>query len=87
MIARIAAICRQVLILPSMLAGITTPAWVAPRRRTVTASSRVMITIATHAARRCSETSEMSAATISSLSASGSMSLPNVVTEWRARAR
>ena len=48
--ARIAAICRHVLTLPNMLAGITTPACVAPIRSTVTASSRVMITIATHAA-------------------------------------
>ena len=70
-----------------MLADITTPACVAPSRSTVTASSRVMITIATHAASRCSDTREISAATISSLSASGSMSLPNVVTESRARAR
>ena len=87
MTARIAAICRHVLTLPNMLAAITTPACVAPRRSTVTASSRVMITIATHAASRCSETSEISAATISSLSASGSISLPNVVIESRARAR
>ena len=84
--ARIAAICRHVLTLPNMLAAITTPACVAPRRSTVTASSRVMITIATHAASRCSETSEISAATISSLSASGSISLPKVVIE-SARAR
>ena len=39
-----------------------------------------MITIATQAASRSSETSEISAATISSLSASGSISFPNVVT-------
>ena len=38
-----------------------------------------MITIATQAARRSSETSETSAAVISSLSASGSISLPKVV--------
>ena len=87
MTARIAAICRHVLTLPNMLAPITTPACVAPMRSTVTASSRVMITIATHAARRCSETSAISAATISSLSASGSISLPKFVTEPRARAR
>ena len=85
--ARIATICRQVLSFPNMLAAITTPAWIAPRRRTVTASSRVMITIATHAARRWRDTSEINAATISSLSASGSISLPKVVTESRARAR
>ena len=73
--------------LPSMLASITTPACVAPSRSTVTASSRVMITIATHASTRFSDTSATSAATISSLSASGSISLPNVVTVWRERAR
>ena len=56
-------------------------------RSTVTASSRVMITIATHAASRPSETSESSAATISSLSASGSISLPKVVIDPRVRAR
>ena len=85
--ARIAAICMQVLTLPNMLAGITTPACVAPRRSIVTASSRVMMTIATHASRRFSETSESSAAMINSLSASGSISLPNVVIDPRARAR
>ena len=77
----------QVLTLPNMLAAITTPACVAPRRSIVTASSRVMITIATHASRRPSETSESSAAMIRSLSASGSISLPKVVIEPRARAR
>ncbi len=70
-----------------MLAATTTPACAAPMRSTVTASSRAMMTIATHAARRPSDTSESSAAMISSLSASGSISLPKVVTESRARAR
>ena len=51
-----------------------------PIRRTVTANSRAMITMATHASRRSSETSESSAPMISSLSATGSISLPNVVT-------
>ena len=51
-----------VLTLPNMLAAITTPACVAPIRSTVTANSRAMITIATHAASRCSETSATSAA-------------------------
>ncbi len=82
-----AAICRQVLTFPNMLAAITTPAWVAPRRSTVTASSRAMITIATHAGRRPRETRESRAAMISSLSARGSINLPNVVTEPRERAR
>src|SRR5215216_937368 len=45
-----------------------------------------MITIATHAARRSSETSETSAEVTSSLSASGSISLPNVVTSLVRRA-
>ncbi len=87
MTLRIAAICRHVLTLPSMFAPATTPYCAAPMRTTVTASSRVMITIAIHAASRCSETSAISAATISSLSASGSISLPKLVTESRARAR
>ena len=65
----------------------TTPTPLAPIRSTVTASSRVMITIATQAARRCSDTSEISAPTTRSLSASGSINLPNVVTESLARAR
>ena len=46
-----------------------------------------MITIATQASRRPSETSESSAAMIRSLSASGSISLPKVVIDPRARAR
>src|SRR5215218_1933455 len=45
-----------------------------------------MITIATHAARRSSETSETSAEVTSSLSASGSISFPNVVTSLLRRA-
>ena len=53
----------------------------------MTANSRAMITIATHAATRSSDTSATSAAMISSLSAIGSMSLPNVVTQLRERAR
>ena len=66
----------------------TTP-WPAPAasRSAVTANSRQMITIATHASRRPSETSATSAAMISSLSAIGSINLPKVVIELRARAR
>jgi hypothetical protein len=45
-----------------------------------------MITMATQADTRFNETSETSAAVISSLSASGSMSLPNVETLLRRRA-
>ena len=77
-----------VLSLPNGLAEITTPCWApAATRSTVTANSRAMITIATHASSRPSETSATSAATISSLSAIGSISLPKVVTELRERAR
>ena len=53
----------------------------------MTANSRAMITIATHAASRSSSTSEISAAEISSLSASGSSSFPTVVIDCRDRAR
>ena len=73
--------------MPSQLAEITIPRSAATARSPVTASSRAMITIATQAARRSSETSETSAATINSLSASGSISLPNVVTASRERAK
>ena len=45
-----------------------------------------MITIATHAATLSRLTSEISAAAISSLSATGSITLPNVVIIWRERA-
>jgi hypothetical protein len=45
-----------------------------------------MITIATQAATRSSDTSEISAAAIRSLSAIGSITLPNVVTASRERA-
>src|SRR5919201_1540928 len=72
----LAATCSRVFALPSQLAAITTPRSAAIARRPVTASSRAMITIPTHAASRSSDTSEISAAITSSLSASGSMSLP-----------
>src|SRR3954452_9342280 len=79
---KIAATCTIVLILPHPAAGTTTPCAVAAIRVRVTASSRAMMTIATQAGSRPSETSETSAATTSSLSATGSMSLPNVVIEF-----
>ena len=72
--------------LPSHDAAITTPRSTATMRSIVTASSRAMITIATHGAMRSSDTSEISGAMISSLSASGSISLPKVVTLPRERA-
>ena len=62
------------------------PCWPAATRSPLTANSRAMITIATHAATRSSDTSEISAAAISSLSAIGSITLPNVVTDSRERA-
>ena len=73
--------------LPSGAAEIVMPCCWAPMRRTVTANSRAMITIATHASSRLSETSASSAPMISSLSATGSISLPNVVMLPRERAR
>ena len=72
--------------MPSGDAGITTPCSAATIRSIVTANSRAMITIATHAAIRPSDTSEISGAMISSLSASGSISLPKFVTLPRERA-
>ncbi len=84
--ANTAATWSAVFSFPSQLAAITTPWSAATVRRPVTANSRAMITIATHAASRPSETSETSAAMISTLSASGSISFPNVVTSWRRRA-
>ena len=82
----IAATCRIVFTLPSQLAWITTPCSAATIRSPVTANSRAMITIAIHAASRSSETSAISEAATSSLSAIGSMSLPNVVIALRCRA-
>ena len=82
-----AAICSTVFALPSQLAAITMPRSAAIVRRIVTATSRAMITIATQASSRSSETSETRAPMISSLSASGSISLPKVVTESRERAK
>ena len=78
--AKTAATWSIVFSFPSQLAEMTTPCSTATARSPVTASSRAMITIATQAARRPSETSETSAATIRSLSASGSTSFPKVVT-------
>ena len=72
--------------LPSHEAGITTPRSAATMRSIVTASSRAMITIAIHGGIRSSDTSEISGAMISSLSAIGSISLPKFVTLPRQRA-
>ena len=82
-----AATCTIVFALPHQLEAMITPCCVACMRVTVTVSSRAMMTIATHAARRLSDTSATSAAMISSLSAIGSMSLPNDVIALRVRAR
>jgi len=86
MSAKTIAICAVVLSLPHTLAPITCPCSTASRRSPVTANSRAMITIATHADSRSRETSATSAAVISSLSASGSISLPNAVSALRRRA-
>src|SRR3954465_7454533 len=83
---KIVATWKAVLTLPHRLALMTTPCAPAATRDIVTASSRAMMTIATHAASRSSETSATSAAMTSSLSAIGSMSLPNVDTFPRERA-
>ena len=72
--------------MPSLLAGITTPCCPAAMRRPLTANSRAMITIATQGSSLSRLTSEISAAAIISLSATGSITLPKVVTAWRERA-
>src|SRR3954452_25344994 len=64
----------------------TAPCWPAATRRPLTANSRAMITIATQPSTGWSDTSEISAAAISSLSAIGSITLPKVVTLRRRRA-
>ena len=64
----------------------TTPCWPAAMRRPLTANSRAMISIPTHAASRSRLMRAISAAAIISLSATGSMTLPKVVTVWRERA-
>ena len=64
-----------------------TPRDCARLRSPVTASSRPMMTAAIQAGAASSCTSETSAAVISSLSASGSINWPSVVTCWRRRAR
>jgi hypothetical protein len=55
-------------------------------RRPLTANSRAMITIATQAASRSRLTRLISAAAIISLSATGSITLPKFVIDWRERA-
>src|SRR5258706_9643 len=87
MSARMATTSAIILILPSGDAGITTPRAYARLRRPVTANSRptMMATIQAVASSSC--TSEISAAVINSLSASGSMTCPNAVTCFRRRAR
>ena len=55
-------------------------------RRPETANSRATMIIATHDDTRCISTSAISTQVTSSLSASGSTNLPNVVDELRARA-
>ena len=72
--------------MPSPLAGITTPCWPAAIRSPLTANSRAMITIATQAASRSRLTRLISAAATISLSATGSITLPKFVIDWRERA-
>ena len=83
----IATIWSTVLTLPYHDAAMTVPSAEATMRRPLTMNSREMMTNAIHAGRTSSSTSASSAAVTSSLSASGSRNLPNVVTSLRERAR
>ena len=75
-----------VLALPRGLAGMDTP-WSMPTTRSaLTANSRAMMTIATQAGSLPRPTRAISAAEMSSLSASGSRNCPSVVTWPRERA-
>ena len=82
-----ATTCATILILPSGEAGIVAPRAWARLRRAVTANSRPMMMATIHAGARSICTSEMNAAIVSSLSASGSMNCPRAVTCLRRRAR
>ncbi len=82
-----ATICVTVFTLPHQLAAITTPSLAATIRMPDTMNSRAMIMRATHDGRTCCSTSTSNAAVTSSLSASGSMNFPRVVTSLRLRAK
>ena len=79
-------ICQAVLCLPSFSAGSTTPLLAASSRIPVMRNSRLMMTITAHAGMACSGIRQMNAAAISTLSATGSMSLPKSVSSFRFRA-
>ena len=79
----------SIFILPRSLASIVKPSDAAIERRPLTRNSRPMMMTAIHAGtvRGLNYTSVMNAAAISSLSATGSSSMPIVVTCARLRAR
>ena len=79
--------CVSILTLPRGDAGMVTPRDQARLRITVTPSSRPSMTATIHAGASSICTSEISAAVIRSLSASGSINWPNVVTCFCRRAR
>ncbi len=86
MISARATFWLRALALPKRPAEMITFSAAATRRRPVTANSRAMITIATHAATAPVSTSDTSTAEISSLSARGSRKAPATVTMPRERA-
>src|SRR5438270_234103 len=87
MSARMATTSAAIFIFPSGDAATTIPRAYARLRRPVTANSRPMITATIHAGARSICTSEMSAADVRSLSASGSITWPSAVICFRRRAR
>jgi len=73
--------------LPSGDAAITTPCSAATSRRPVTANSLAMITIATQAANRLSDTNKMNSTMINSLSAIESINFPKIIILPRERTK
>ena len=82
-----AATWKPIFHLPTVPAGMVRPSSLAMPRSPVMANSRARMMKVIHAGARLSSTSEISAPATSSLSASGSRSLPSVVTCFQRRAR
>ena len=82
-----ATTCATILALPSGPAGITMFCDAATARRPFTANSRPIITTTSHAGTFPVSTREINAPAIKSLSAIGSINLPNTVICLRLRAK
>lgn len=87
MIVVMATTCMHILIFPSSEASMVKPSREAMLRRPEMANSRPTIMTTIQAGAHFNSTSEIKAAEVSSLSATGSSSMPSVVTCLRRRAR